>query len=201
MRYVTFITGSRVPADWMSAFTCEINLGQSFGGDNRGFTLPISPIPVQGGPWYRTGFEAVADFEAPPAYQSIYHTRVVGPTQKYASNGALLETRVAANTGMALVNPQLLPGSYATFKMTHAVGNPFCGAGAIRYNVSSAHIYRSGTITVNGTRHPVPAHEIYGLFHSSGSYQWLSMYQGAQGDFWCLSGLCPPQSISNQIIY
>lgn len=199
LRYVTFITNNRVPADLLSTFLCDLSSGDSSGGDNRGFSLPVSPIPVEAGPSFRTGFEVIADFNAPPAYQTIYQTRAVSPTKKYNSSGTLVETRQAPNTGMVLQNPQLLPDSYATFMMSHSVGNRFCDSGAIRYNVSSAHIYNSGTITVNGTRHPVPAHEMYGLFNNAGTYQWSTMYRGNQGDFWCLSGLCPVQSISNQI--
>lgn len=201
LRYVTFITNNRVPSDFFSVLACDIGAGESFGGDNRGFSVPVSPIPVEAGPSYRTALEIIADFEAPTAYQAIYETTAVGATRKYNSNGTRLETRRASESGIQIINPQLIPDAYATFMIEHAVGNPFCHIGAIRYNISAAHIYSSGTITINGTRHPVPAHEMYGLFHNSGSYEWLTMYQGSQGAFHCLNGLCPTQSISNQIIY
>lgn len=47
-----------------------------------------------------------------------------------------------------------------------------------------ADIRKSRSIQINGSRHPVPAHEAHGLFTNSTGWQyWSRMYEGAQGDF------------------
>lgn len=119
----------------------------------------------------------------------------VGTTYLHNSSGGVKESRTASTSGIVFSERSVSSSLYQV-KLSHEVGNPFCSTGAIRYTVY-VNTWASGVMQVNGFRHPVPAHEAYGLFmNSSGSEYWTTLYQGAQGDFGSVSGLCPTQTIS-----
>ncbi|WP_292712966.1 hypothetical protein [Microbacterium sp. 67-17] len=191
--YNTFITNNRV--DWdiiQGAFGgCVGTFGDKFGGDNRGYVTPT----LYEDPWWynshRTGARMKIDFG--PNY--VIEEKHVGQSHLYNSSGGLKETRTASTSGIVFSERSVSSSLYKV-KVSHEVGNPFCSTGAIRY-VVYVNTWASGVMQVNGYRHPVPAHEAYGLFmNSSGSEYWQTMYQGAQGDFLCVSGVCPTQTIS-----
>ncbi|MFT4230317.1 MAG: hypothetical protein QM602_08520 [Microbacterium sp.] len=191
--YNTFITNKYVKWDiFQSAFGgCAGTSGDKFGGDNRGYVTPA----LYEDPWWytshRTGARMKIDFG--PNY--VIEEKNVGASHLYNSSGGLKETRTASTSGIVFSERSVSSSLYQV-KLSHEVGNPFCSTGAIRYTVY-VNTWASGVMQVNGYRHPVPAHEAYGLFmNSSGSEYWTTMYRGAQGDFWCVSGLCPTQTIS-----
>lgn len=125
----------------------------------------------------------------------VIEQKDVGQTRLYNSSGGLKETRTASTSGIVFGERSVSSSLYQV-KVSHTVGNPFCTTGAIRYAVY-VNIWASGVMQVNGYRHPVPAHEAYGMFMNSvGSEYWTTMYRGTQGDFSCVSGLCPTQTIS-----
>jgi len=193
--YNTFITNNRVNWDIIQgAFGgCEGTFGDQYGGDNRGYYLP----PLYVDPWiasHRTGARMKVDFY-PGEAGYVIEQKDVGETRLYDSSGGI-KKRATASTAGIVFSERSVSSSLYQVKLSHEVGHPMCTAGAIRYAVY-VNIWASGTMQVNGYRHPVPAHEAYGLFmNSSGSEYWTPMYQGAQGDFGCVSGLCPTQTIS-----
>lgn len=191
--YNTFITNQYVNWDLIQGGLggCAGTFGDKYGGDNRGYVTP----GLYDDPWWyiphRTGARMKIDFG--PNY--VIEEKDVGATRLYNSSGGLKETRTASTSGIVFSERSVSSNLYQV-KLSHEVGNPFCSTGAIRYTVY-LNTWASGTMQVNGYRHPVPAHEAYAFFIDSyGGQFWLSMYKGAQGDFGCVSGLCPTQTIS-----
>ncbi|WP_426323142.1 hypothetical protein [Microbacterium sp. E-13] len=190
--YNTFITNQYVGWDILQAVGgCAGVPGDKYGGDNRVYYLP----PLYVDPWdersHRTGARMKTDWG--PNY--VTEDKHVGETRLYTSSGGLKGSRRASTAGIVFSERSVSSSLYSV-KLSHAVGNPFCTSGAIRYAVY-VNTWSSGVMQVNGYRHPVPAHEAYGLFmNSAGTEYWATMYRGAQGDFGCLSGLCPTQTIS-----
>lgn len=191
--YNTFITNQYVDWDLIQGIGggCVGTFGDKFGGDNRGYMLPA----LNQDPWsfisHRTGARMKIDFG--PNY--VIEEKDVGASYLYNSSGGVKDTRTASDSGIVFSERSVSSSLYQV-KLSHEVGNPFCSFGAIRYSVY-VNTWSSGVMQVNGYRHPVPAHEAYGMFiNSSGSDYWTTIYRGAQGDFGCVSGLCPTQSIS-----
>ncbi|MDQ1124921.1 hypothetical protein [Microbacterium trichothecenolyticum] len=190
--YNTFIQQDKVAWDIYKAVggQCAGVPGDQYGGDNRSFRTPL----VGEDPWasgsLRTGARVKIDFGS----AAVIEQKNVGTTYLYNSSGGVKETRTASTAGITFSERSVGATLYKV-RIQQQVGNPFCQYGAIRANVY-VNIWKSGTMQINGSRHPVPAHEAYGLFtNSSGGQYWLRMYEGAQGDFHCVSGTCPEQVI------
>lgn len=190
--YNTFIQQAKVAWDIYKGVggQCAGVPGDQYGGDNRSFRTPT----VGEDPWasgsLRTGARVKIDFGS----AAVIEQKNVGTTYLYNSSGGVKETRTASTAGITFSERSVGATLYKV-RIQQQVGNPFCQYGAIRANVY-VNIWKSGTMQINGSRHPVPAHEAYGLFtNSSGGQYWLRMYEGAQGDFHCVSGTCPEQVI------
>lgn len=191
--YNTFISNKFVDWDVIQGTLggCVGTFGDKFGGDNRGYVTP----GLYDDPWWyishRTGARMKIDFG--PNY--VIEQKDVGASHLYNSSGGLKETRTASTNGIVFSERSVSSSLYQV-KVSHEVGNPFCSTGAIRYSVY-VNTWASGVMQVNGYRHPVPAHEAFGFFvNSSGGEYWQPLYYGTQGDFGCVSGLCPTQTIS-----
>lgn len=199
--YKTFITQNRVKADLLQSIGCDLSVGQSSGGDNRGFALPGSGAPHVT-PSYRTMMFFNVNWDNPAPWDLIW-SKGVGATKKYSSSGTLLETRYASDSSMVFQNPSR-SGNYAQVGMSHEAGHPFCmPPGAIRYSLTNVQFYRSGTVSVLGSRQPVPAHEAYARFSNVlGIETWRTLYQGAQGSFTCLlPSTCGAQTINKSYTF
>lgn len=192
--YHTFITNKYVGWDiFQTAGLCGSGPGDYFGGDNRGYKTP----PLFSDPWdatpMRTGARVKIDWIGSG---KVITNKLVSPTRLYDNNHKLIDTRTAKANGIVFQNPTIHGTKYLSLGISHEVGNPFCKLGAIRYSLPSVQIWKNGTMSISGSRQPVPAHEAYGLFtNSNGSQAWVTMYRGKQGDFFCLSGACPSQKI------
>lgn len=203
VRYLTFINDDYAKAGLLAAGGCSVvgtvtPADWYFSGDNRSWVLPAPASNFWQAASHRTGFQGIALLDGPSTSQGLYVEKNVSPTKRYNSSKVYVDTRTASDSGLTVTNGILVPNVYISFSVNHTIGNPYC-LGAIRYTLSNVTIYKSGTITVSGTRHPVPAHEMYGSFTTTGVGTWLTMYRGNQGDFYCTTGLCPTQSISNNV--
>ena len=200
--YKTFITNQYVQVGAMEAAGCFLSgaaVGDYFGGDNRYYATPGI-----GAPWTTPSFRTMAfmnvNWDNPAPYDLI-SAKQVGPTHLYDSSFGLKGTLTASANAIVFQNPSH-SGNYVVFGISHEVTNPWCAYGAIRYSLPYVEIYRSGTVSIEGSRQPVPAHEAYARFNtSSGAEVWLSLYQGAQGDFVCLTGVCAAESINASRTY
>lgn len=199
--YKTFITNTTVTADLLTSLGCSVNPGQKLKGDNRGFQSPGSGAPGTT-PSYRTMMFFNVNWGNDSPYDLVW-TKGVGQTAKLNSAGVLMETRYANTAKMVFQNPSR-SGNYAQVGMSHEVTDPFCAAlSAVRYSLTNVQLYRSGTVTVTGSRMPTPAHEAYARFtNSSGTEVWRTLYQGAQGPLTCtLPSACASQNINKSVSY
>ncbi|MFT4137012.1 hypothetical protein [Microbacterium sp.] len=203
--YKTFITQKYVSAGIMEAAGCGLSggvgYGDQFSGDNRGFQLPGPGAPGVT-PSYRSMAFLNVNWDNPYPWDVVW-TYGVGATKLYDKFGNLKDTRYASTNGIVFQNPSHA-GNYAHFGLSHEVGNPFCPpGGAIRYSLPSVEFYRSGTVSVSGSRMPVPAHEAYARFsNSSGSEVWRTLYRGNQGSFTCLIPFfCASENINASYSY
>lgn len=192
----TFIPEARVSLDLFASLSCE-SAGQSgvtFGGDNRSYVTPSVATPTQT-PDYRTQMFVNVNWDNPQPYD-FYLGAYVAASHKYV-NGTLVSTKTAPATGMKFTNVQHgTGGSYASVRLTHSVGNPFCSLGSINYN-ANVNFYRSGTVEVVGSRYPVPAHEGYARFDNLPyNSQWVNLFKRSNQGFDCLSGYCTNDSIT-----
>ena len=97
---------------------------------------------------------------------------------------------------MVVQNPTVSANNYVKFGVSHEVGDPFCLAGKIRYALPLVEIFKFGTISLSGSRQPIPTFEFYGSFASpSGTSYWATLYRAAEGDLFCLLGTCPSENI------
>lgn len=200
--YKTFITDEYVQVGAMEAAGCFLSgaaVGDYFGGDNR-----FVATPGAGAPWTTPSFRTMAfvnvNWDNPAPYDLI-SAKQVGPTHLYDSSYGLKGTLTASANTIVFQNPSH-SGNYVVFGISHEVTNPWCAYGAVRYSLPYVEIYRSGTVSIEGSRQPVPAHEAYARFNTStGAEVWLSLYQGAQGDFFCLTGACIAESINASRTY
>lgn len=97
---------------------------------------------------------------------------------------------------MVIQNPTVSADNYIKYGVSHEVGDPYCWIGKIRYAVPLVEIYRSGTVSISGSRQPIPAFEFYALFSTPTNNYWVTLYTGHEGDLICLLGFCPSQNIS-----
>lgn len=192
--YRTFIADARVTLDFAATWGCgqQFQPDRSFGGDNRGFIVP--PFNA---PWdstsSRTSFFLSVNWDN-PAPHGLAWVKEVSPTRLYQGN-TLIETRTASDAGI-VISEAYSTGSYAQARVAHDVGNPFCVAGSIQYNVVFRY-YRSGTFEVVGWRQPVPHHEIYGGWDGGSGYMhWRAFGQFTNEGFGCLVGSCGTRSIN-----
>jgi hypothetical protein len=132
-------------------------------------------------------------------YDLVY-VKSVGETKKLNWAYNVIDRRSASSNGMVFQNPKR-SGDLVTFGISHEVGDPFCVAGAVRYSLSSVKIYRSGTVTIQGSRQPVPAHEAYARFsNSSGAETWRTLYQASGPSFACLMpAVCLSENINASV--
>lgn len=198
--YKTFIVNQYVPVGVMETAGCTfpggVAYGDYFGGDNRGFANPGLAAPWDG-PSFRTQAFMNVNWDNPSPYDLV-SAKQVGASKLYDSSYVLKSTQTASTSGIVFQNPSH-SGNYVAFGLSHEVGNPFClPGGAIRYSLPWVEIYRGGTVSIEGSRQPVPAHEAYARFSNSfGTETWWSLYTGAQGDFACLMPvICMSENIS-----
>ena len=192
--YRTFISDNRVSLGFFETLGCgqAFQPNRSFGGDNRGFAYP--PLDT---PWdstsSRTSMFLNVNWDNPAPYDLVW-VKTVGTTRLYEGT-TLIESRTASDSGMVVSEVQA-SSAYAQARVAHSVGNPFCVAGAIQYNVMFRW-YRSGTFEVVGWRQPVPHHEIYGGWDSgSGNLAWYSFGQYTNEGFGCLTGSCGTRTVN-----
>ena len=124
---------------------------------------------------------------------NVIWSYAVGTTHLY-KNGALWDERTASADGI-VVSDAYQSGAYAQSRWKHSVGNPYCVAGAITYDIV-VRFYRSGTIEIVGSRYPVPNHEAYGRWNFTGTDSWATLYQDTNDGFGCLTGACGYDAIS-----
>lgn len=150
--YETFIADNRVSLGFMETIGC----GQagfpnrSFGGDNRSYVTPV--IAPYDTPNYRSMLFVNVNWDNPAPYDMIIDGGI-GTTRLYDGT-TLIESRTATFDDTTIDNTYK-SGAYAQTHWAHSVGNPFCIAGAITYDVT-VRFYRSGTIEIVGWRWPVP---------------------------------------------
>lgn len=197
--YRTFIPDSRVNMDLMTTLGCGQagKTGMTFGGDGRSWVTPPYNTP-----WDSTSFRTSVfiniNWDNAAPYDVVW-TKEVKPTTLY-QNGVLKEQRTASADGIKLSNISAT-SNYAQAYINHAVGNPFCAAGAITYN-AWARFYRSGTFEVSGSRFPVPAHEVYGGWdNGSGTKVWRPLARLNNEGFACLTGACGSKQVYGSATY
>lgn len=188
MVYRTFIPDSSVSMDFMTTMGCGQagQTGMTFSGDGRSWKTPPSNAP-----WdtttYRTSVFINVNWGNAAPYDVVW-VNDVHPTKLF-KNGVLKETRTAPVAGIKITNASST-ANFAQAHINHAVGNPFCAAGAITYN-AWARFYRSGTFEVSGSRFPVPNHEVYGGWDDGkGNKVWRPLARLTNSGFTCLTGAC-----------
>jgi len=165
---------------------------RSFGGDGRGFVSP--PFDT---PWdetsSRTSVHLSINWDNPAPY-NVTWVKEVGTTRLYEGTREV-DSRTASDSGIQ-VQEAYGTQAYAQARVKHSVGNPFCAAGAIEYNVMFR-LYRNGTFEVVGFRQPVPHHEIYGGWdNGNGIMNWREFGKFTNQGFSCLTGSCGTKSIN-----
>lgn len=190
--YETFIADNRVSLGFMETIGC----GQagfpnrSFGGDNRSYVTPV--IAPYDTPNYRSMLFVNVNWDNPAPYDMIIDGGI-GTTRLYDGT-TLIESRTATFDDTTIDNTYK-SGAYAQTHWAHSVGNPFCIAGAITYDVT-VRFYRSGTIEIVGWRWPVPNHEAFGRWNIGSGDYWYSMYQASNSGFGCFTGSCGSETIN-----
>src|SRR6218665_54792 len=186
--YRTFIADNRVSLDNIfEAWGCgQFQNNRSFGGDNRGFATPLFNTP-----WdrtsYRTSVFLNVNWDNPAPYNLVW-VKDVGTTRLYEGS-THIASRTASDTGI-IISDVYATGSYAQARVKHNVGNPFCHAGEIAYDVVFRW-HRSGIFEVIGWRRPVPHHEIYGGWDTGfGFIAWREFGRFTNEGFHCLAGFC-----------
>lgn len=192
--YRTFIPDARVSMDFATTWGCgqQFTSNRSFGGDNRSFVTP-----PYNAPWddtsSRTAVFLNINWDNPYPYNVVW-VKEVGTTHLY-EGANLIEERTASDAGIKIEEASSTT-AYAQARVNHDVGNPFCSAGSIKYNVMFRW-YRNGTFEVVGWRQPAPAHEIYGGWDTgSGSINWHEFGRYNNEGFGCLAGGCANRTIN-----
>lgn len=197
VRMVTFLKNDYYPAGWMSQVGCGTNQNWYFKGDNRDYYKPAGPVPLPTHPSFRTGLEVVAELDAPSALQGVYINKMVGTTKRYDEHKNFVDSATASSNGIVVQNPTVSADNYVKYGVSHEIGDPFCWIGKIRYSLPLVEVYKSGTVSLSGSRQPIPAFEFYASFiPSSGASYWATLFRGHEGDLVCLLGICPSQNIS-----
>lgn len=192
--YRTFIADARVSLGFWETWGCgqAFQPNRTFGGDNRGFVTP--PFNA---PWdstsSRTSFALNINWDNPYPYDVLW-VKSIGTTHLYEGS-TLIESRTASDAGI-VISDAYSTSSYAQARVAHDVGNPFCVAGSIQYNVVFR-FYRNGTFEVVGWRYPVPHHEIYGGWdNGSGLMNWHQFGRFTNEGFGCLTGSCGTRTVN-----
>lgn len=144
--YETFIADNRVSLGLMETIGCGQTgfPNRSFGGDNRSYVTPVmAPYDT---PNYRTMLFVNVNWDNPAPYDMVIDGGI-GTTRLYDGT-TLIETRTATFDNTTIDNTYK-SGAYAQTHWAHSVGNPFCIAGAITYDVT-VRFYRSGTVEIVG---------------------------------------------------
>lgn len=186
--YRTFIADNRVTLGFWETWGCgqAFQPNRSFGGDNRSFHVPDYTAPWDGVS-SRTSVALNVNWDNPYPYNLIW-VKAVGTTTLY-DGSTLIDSRTASDAGIQITDASSTT-SYAQARVNHDVGNPFCAAGSIKYNVMFRW-YRNGTFEVVGWRQPVPHHEIYGGWDNGvGNATWHTFGQFTNEGFGCLTGSC-----------
>lgn len=193
--YRTFIADARVSMDIMVAAGCgQLFQGpyRSFGGDNRSYAFPSRSTPYDGVS-SRTSVALNVNWDSPAPYDVVW-VKEIGETKLYDQN-TVIERRTASDSGISITEVTS-SSAYAQARVGHDVGNPFCVAGAIKYNVMFRW-YRNGTFEVIGWRQPVPHHEIYGGWdNGSGLINWHTFGLFPNEGFGCLTGSCGTRTVN-----
>ncbi|HEU5224062.1 MAG TPA: hypothetical protein VFU07_10355 [Candidatus Lumbricidophila sp.] len=191
-----------IPEASVGAWMC--NWGDSsytFDGDNRSYSYPNFDEPWQT-PNYRTLMFANVNWDNPAPYDVIGVKNVGQSVTRH--NGAVVHATYASMDQMLFQNVSS-GGAYAQVRFNHTSSNPHCKffdanyGGSIKYN-EIVRFYRSGLVEVVGWRKPVPAHEGYARFNTSGTpvYDvWLNVFQKPNQGFGCLiDGACANDTIN-----
>lgn len=196
VRFVTFLKNDFYPAGWMSTVGCATPHTWFFKGDGRSYSRPSGPTLIYSHPSFRTGLDVIADLDAPPAYQGVHEVKDTGITRRYNESKRYVDQDKASTAGMVVQNPTASAYNYVKFGVSHEVGDPFCWIGKIRYALPLVEIFKSGTVSLSGSRQPIPTFEFYASFSTpSGSTYWANLYRKDEGDLICLLGACPSQNI------
>ncbi|MDF2562360.1 MAG: hypothetical protein K0R99_3806 [Microbacterium sp.] len=168
-----------------------------FGGDLRTYEFPAPETPW-GVANYRTMMFVNVNWDNPAPHKMSW-VKDVGSTRIY-KNGNLDRTLYANMDSMTFHDAQA-NSSYAKIRLQHYGSNPGCAlldfeySGAITYG-ETVEFYRSGTISVDGSRFRAPAHEMYGGFTPpNGSHTiWKTIARLPNDGFECLLGplACSP---------
>lgn len=195
--YKTFIPDQYV-SNFLSRLGCGLNAGEKFAGDNRGFTSPGRGAPYTT-PSFRTQMFFNVNWTNRPPYDLVYVIGV-GQTKKVSATNKVIATKRASSRAMVFQNPSR-SGNLVTFGISHEAGNPFCDGGAVRYSLTWVKLYRSGTVSIEGTRQPVPSHEAYGRFVNADGYEyWKTLYTGTGPNFECLlPSVCVSENINSSV--
>lgn len=195
VRFVTFLARDFYKAD-LGGLACNTPTNWFFKGDNRTYSLPSGPTTIDSHPSMRTGLEVYAELDAPVAYQGIIYKKRIGTTKRYDGNKKYVDSKTADSKGIVVQNPTKSANNYVKFGVSHEVGDPYCAVGKIRYSLSLVQIYKSGTISISGSRQPIPTFEFYDSFiRSNGTSYWSTLYRGAESGLACLLGACSSQDI------
>lgn len=144
----------------------------------------------------RTGLEVYAELDAPVAHQGIAYKKRIGATKRYDENKNYVDSKTADSKGIVVQNPTTSANNYVKFGVSHEIGDPYCVVGKIRYSLSLVQIYKSGTISISGSRQPIPTFEFYGSFiRSNGTSYWSTLYRVAESSLGCLLGTCISEDI------
>jgi hypothetical protein len=129
-----------------------------------------------------------------PAPYDVNWVKSVGTSHLY-DGSKLIDQRTASAAGIVIDNAYST-ASYAQAHVSHDVGNPFCVAGSIKYDVTFRW-YRNGQFQVVGWRYPVPNHEIHGGWdNGSGLATWHAFGKYQNNGFICLIGQCGTRSLN-----
>lgn len=196
--YKTFIPNQFVESNLLATLGCGLAADEKFAGDNRGFATPGAGAPYTT-PSYRTQMFFNVNWDNYAPYDLVY-VKSAGETKKLNWAYNVIDRRTAGSNGMVFQNPKR-SGDLVTFGISHEVGDPFCVAGAVRYSLSTVKVYRSGTVTIQGSRQPVPAHEAYARFSNvSGTETWKTLYQASGPNFACLMpSACLSENINGSV--
>lgn len=186
--YRTFIPESRVSLGFAETWACgqAFQFNRTFGGDNRGYVTPPANAPWDSTS-SRTSIALNVNWGSPAPYD-ISWVKSVGTTRLYEGS-ILIEDRTASDSGIQVTEASS-SSSYAQARVKHDVGNPFCIAGSIQYNVMFRW-YRSGSFQVVGWYQPTPNHEIYGGWdRGNGMVTWRQFARYDNEGFGCSAGTC-----------
>jgi hypothetical protein len=141
--YRTFISPATAPG-----FPCTFS-NRYFGGDGRSWSATSGT--------HRTRMMTVINWSV----YTMNHSKSIGTTKLYNSNGTLNSTMIASGSNMIFEQSKFIGGGRVEFRYNHSASNPYCPTkGAIRYYVR-VNIWKSGAYVMEGWRRKAPHHEVY----------------------------------------